>query len=411
MATLLMRKVKIETGFTYVGERISGTTTAEVDVFVKDGKVEEVGTNLQMQADDIIEGNGDLLLPSLREMHIHVDKTYFSGPWKASVPITKGIVTRIEEEEQLLPKQLPFALERAEKMIEWLLSQGHTHIRSHCNVDPQIGTKHIELTLEAFKKFEGLLTYDVVAFPQHGLLRSNVESLMREAMRKGATLVGGLDPATIDRDIERSLNLTMDIAVEANTGLDLHIHDGDSLGAFEFKKLAELVTQGGKMGQTTISHAMALGDLQGGELEETVSILREAQIDVTTTVPINRPTIPVPYLYDNGVKVSLGHDSLTDHWSPFGTGNTIEKLSMMAERFRFMDEYALSRSWKYASGGITPLNDAGQQVWPRKGADANFLLLDAVCSAQVVARRQPITRVIHQGKVVSENGNVQREVQ
>ena len=406
MSTLLLKKVKIETGFTYDGDRISGTKTEEVDVFVRDGKVEEIGSSLDVPADETIQGNGDLLMPSLREMHIHVDKTYFSGPWKACVPITKGILTRIEEEELLLPRQLPYALERAENMIKWLLSQGHTHIRSHCNVDPQIGTKHIEITLEAFKKFEGMLTYDIVAFPQHGLLRSNVEPLMREAMRKGATLVGGLDPATIDRDIERSLNLTMDIAVDANAGLDLHIHDGDSLGAFEFKKLAELVKQGNKIGQATISHAIALGDLKGGELDEMIAILREAKIDVTSTVPTNRPTIPIQYLHENGVNVSLGHDSLTDHWSPFGTGDTIEKLCILAERFRFMDEYALNRTWKYASGGITPLNDAGERVWPQKGDAANFLLLDAVCSAQVVARRRPITRVVHQGKVVSRNGEV-----
>lgn len=406
MSTLLLKKVKIETGFTYDGDRISGTKTEEVDVFVRDGKVEEIGSSLDVPADETIQGNGDLLMPSLREMHIHVDKTYFSGPWQACVPITKGILTRIEEEELLLPRQLPFALERAENMIKWLLSQGHTHIRSHCNVDPQIGTKHIEITLEAFKKFEGMLTYDIVAFPQHGLLRSNVEPLMREAMRKGATLVGGLDPATIDRDIERSLNLTMDIAVDANAGLDLHIHDGDSLGAFEFKKLAELVKQGNKIGQATISHAIALGDLKGAELDEMIAILREAKIDVTSTVPTNRPTIPIQYLHENGVNVSLGHDSLTDHWSPFGTGDTIEKLCILAERFRFMDEYALNRTWKYASGGITPLNDAGERVWPQKGDAANFLLLDAVCSAQVVARRRPITRVVHEGKVVSRNGEV-----
>lgn len=411
MTTLLLKNVTLETGFQYEGDRVTGTKTTVCDVVVKDGKVEKIGESLTDTADTVIDAAGNLLMPSMREMHIHVDKTYFAGPWKACIPITNGIVTRIEEEEKLLPQQLPVALQRAEKMIEWLLSKGHTHIRSHCNVDPQIGTKHIEITLEAFAKFEGMLTYDVVAFPQHGLLRSNSEALMREAMRKGATLVGGVDPATIDRDIERSLATTMDIATESGKGLDIHIHDGDSLGAFEFKKLAELATQAGKVGQTTISHAIALGDLQGAELEAMTAILREAQIDVTTTIPTNRPTIPVQYLQKNGVNVSLGHDSLTDHWSPYGTGDTIEKLSILAERFRFMDEFSLNRTWQYATGGIMPLDDEGNAVWPKVGDAANFLLIDAVCSAQAVARRKPITRVIFQGKVVSENGIVQNGVQ
>lgn len=411
LTTLLLKNVTLETGFNYEGDRVVATNTKVCDVLVKNGKVEKIGESLTDATDRVIDAAGNLLMPSMREMHIHVDKTYFSGPWKACIPITNGIITRIEEEERLLPQQLQFAPQRAEKKIEWLLSQGHTHIRSHCNVDPQIGTKHIELTLEAFAKFEGMLTFDVVAFPQHGLLRSNSEALMREAMRKGATLVGGVDPAIIDRDIERSLELTMDIATESGKGLDLHLHSADSLGAFEFTKLAELATQAGKVGQTTISHAMALGDLEGDELKEMTAILRQAQIDVTTTIPTNRPTMPVQYLQQNGVNVSLGHDSLTDHWSPYGTGDTIEKLSVLAERFRFMDEFSLNRTWQYATGGIMPLDDEGNNVWPKVGDAADFLLIDAVCSAQAVARRKPITKVIFQGKVVSEQGNVPNSVQ
>ena len=403
MKSLLIKNARLETGFAYENGRIVQTNTELFDVLIQDGKIAEIEQNIQDTGYETIDANGKLLMPSFREMHIHVDKTYFSGPWKACKPITNGILTRIEEEQELLPAQLSSALNRAENMIEWLISQGHTHIRSHCNVDPQIGTKHIEITKEAFKKFEDQVTYDIVAFPQHGLLRSKVEPLMREAMKMGGTLVGGVDPATIDRDIDRSLNLTMDIAVESGHGIDIHIHDPNSLGAFQFYKLAELTKQAKKQGQVTISHAIALGDLHGKELEELVSVLAETTIDVTSTVPTNRPTIPIPYLYENGVTVSVGHDSLTDHWSPFGTGDTVAKLSTLAERFKFIDEYSLNRCWKYASGGITPLNDAGSRVWPQKGDAANVLLLDAVCSAQAVARRRPITHVISKGNIAYSN--------
>jgi cytosine/adenosine deaminase-related metal-dependent hydrolase len=403
MKSLLIKNARLETGFTYENGRVVQTETDLFDILIQDGKIIEIEKNIDSTVYDVIEANGKLLMPSFREMHIHVDKTYFSGPWKACKPITKGILTRIEEEQELLPAQLPFALNRAENMIQWLISQGHTHIRSHCNVDPQIGTKHIEITKEAFKKFEDQVTYDIVAFPQHGLLLSKVEPLMREAMKMGATLVGGVDPATIDRNIDLSLNTTMDIAVESGKGIDIHIHDPNSLGAFEFYKLAELTKQAKKEGQVTISHAIALGDLEGKELEELVAVLAEMKIDVTSTVPINRPTIPIPYLHEHGVSVSVGHDSLTDHWSPFGTGDTVEKLSILAERFKFIDEYSLNRCWKYASGGITPLNDLGARVWPQKGDLANILLIDAVCSAQAVARRRPITHVISNGDVAHTN--------
>ncbi|MEK4762233.1 amidohydrolase [Viridibacillus sp. FSL E2-0187] len=403
MQKLLIKNAKLETGFSYINGHIVNTQTEIFDVLIMNGQVTEIGKDILSSNIEVLDAQESLLMPAFREMHIHVDKTYFGGPWKACRPAMKGIFTRIEEEGELLPAQLPVALQRAENMIQFLLSQGHTHIRSHCNVDPQIGTKHIEITKEAFQKFEGQVTYDIVAFPQHGLLRSGVEPLIREAMKMGATLVGGLDPSVIDRDIDRSLHTTMDIAVEAGTGIDMHIHDPNTLGAFEFYQLAKLTKEANKVGQVTISHAMALGDLEGKELEALTATLADAQIDVTSTVPIGRTTIPIPYLYDNGVKVSLGHDSLTDHWSPFGTGNTVEKLNTFVERFKCIDEYSLSRCWKYASGGITPLNDVGMRVWPQVGDLANIVLLDAECSAHAVARRRPITHVISQGQLIFTN--------
>ena len=78
------------------------------------------------------------------------------------------------------------------QVIEQYIQQGHYHIRSHCNVDPSIGTKHIEITKEAFSRYEQYITHEIVAFPQHGLLRSQVEPLMREALRMGQLMSAAL---------------------------------------------------------------------------------------------------------------------------------------------------------------------------------------------------------------------------
>lgn len=39
------------------------------------------------------------------------------------------------------------------------------------------------------------LAHEIVAFPQHGLLRTKAKGLVREALRQGATHIGGVDPA------------------------------------------------------------------------------------------------------------------------------------------------------------------------------------------------------------------------
>lgn len=402
MKKLWMKNVRLETGFEKENDVVMRTLTEIAHVKIEGGKITAIiHDESQIEAGtEVVDAKGKLLLPSFREMHIHIDKTYYSGPWKACRPITKGIFTRIEEEQELLPKQLPYAKDRAEKMIELLLQNGHTHIRTHCNIEPTSGLKHLEVTVNALENYKQHLTYDIVAFPQHGLLRSNSVELMRDAMKNGATLVGGVDPATVDRHIDRSLYTTFDIATEHNAGVDLHLHDPDTLGAFTFERVADFTKEANLKGRVTLSHAIALGDLEGQTLTDIMAILKDQEIDITTTIPINRPTIPVPILDQYGLQVSVGHDSLTDHWSPFGTGNTIEKLNILAERFRMIDEYSINRTWKYASGGITPLSDEGVQVWPKVGERADFVLVDASCTAEAVARRSHIDSVYKNGEKV-----------
>ena len=41
-----------------------------------------------VQEEDIVtfDAKNLLMLPAFKEMHIHIDKTYYSGPWKACMP-------------------------------------------------------------------------------------------------------------------------------------------------------------------------------------------------------------------------------------------------------------------------------------------------------------------------------------
>jgi cytosine/adenosine deaminase-related metal-dependent hydrolase len=400
MTTFWLKNVRLEKGFVYENDRVVRTETEICHLKIEDGKITEISYAAPSSDEKQIDANQQLLLPSLRDMHIHIDKTYYGGPWKACTPLTKGIFTRLEEEKELLPKLLPTAQERAEKMIEMYLKNGHTHIRTHCNVDPVIGLKNLEATVNALKKYEDVLTYEIVAFPQHGLLKSDSVQLIRDAMRNGATLVGGVDPATVDRNIEKSLFTIFEIAVENNKGVDLHLHDPNTLGAFTFERMAHYTKEAGLNGRATISHANALGDLQGEALTEIITILKDQEIDISSTVPVNRPTIPIPTLDKFGIQVSVGHDSITDHWSPFGTGNTIQKLGILAERFRLSDEYSLSTTLKYGTGGVTPLNEKGERVWPKVGDDATMMLVNASCSAEAIARRATVRSLFFKGKKV-----------
>lgn len=396
-----LTNVRLETGYGYDKGAVIETKTSLFNVQVENGKITQIIGADQPLETDLPKRNAYsyLMLPSFRDMHIHIDKTYFGGPWKAPSIPTEGLITRLKEEEILLPSLVPVAEERAKKLLDLLLHAGSTHIRTHCNIDPFIGLKNLEAVLRAKEAYKDKVDLEIVAFPQHGLLRSESISLVREALRSGASLVGGVDPASIDENIEKSLQTVMELAVEANANVDLHIHDPGHLGIFTFKRLAALTEEAGWHGRVTISHAMALADVSTNEASEVAALLAHHGIDITSSVPLYH-TIPIPLLDQKGVHISLGDDSITDHWSPFGIGDSLEKVGTLAERFGLSDERSLGQSLKYITGGITPLNKDGQLQWPKIGDIANVVFVEATCSAEAVARRARRVAVLFKGNIV-----------
>ncbi len=400
MTLYWLTNVKLETGYTYEEAKISQTETEICSLLIEDGRIKRIISGIAQEEGTLtFDANRLLVLPAFEEMHIHIDKTYYSGPWKACMP-AENIFTRFNEEKTILPKQLATAQDRAENMLELLLRNGATNIRTHCNVDPVIGLRNLETTLAALGTYKDRLSGRIVAFPQHGLLRSNSMQLVKDAMRMGAQLVGGVDPATVDNDIEKSLHTIMDIAVEFNADVDIHLHDANNLGTFTMKRLASLTEEAGWQGRVTISHALGLGGVTDKEAEEVAERLAALKIDITSTVPIGKQVIPIPLLDKKGVKVSLGNDSITDHWSPFGTGDMLQKANRLAERFGWSDERSLGKALRFITGGKETLNNEGKRVWPNVGDEASFVLTNATCAAEAVARQTEKRVVMYKGKVV-----------
>lgn len=104
----------------------------------------------------------------------------------------------------MLPELQPYTQERAEKLIDLLQSKGTTIARSHCNIEPVSGLKNLQNLQAVLARRQAGFECEIVAFPQHGLLLSKSEPLMREAMQAGAHYVGGLDPTSVDGAMEKS---------------------------------------------------------------------------------------------------------------------------------------------------------------------------------------------------------------
>lgn len=397
--------VLLETGFNYRDNTVIETQTSLQTLEINEGKIAAILPNKQHTNSDLsyYSAGGKLMLPAFRDMHIHLDKTFYGGPWQAPGSREgKTILDMIALEQKLLPELQPYTQERAHALIKLIQSKGSTTARSHCNIEPVSGLKNLEALITVLNEHQQDLTCEIVAFPQHGLLLSKSEPLMREAMQAGAHYVGGLDPTNVDGAMEKSLDTMFQIALDYNKGVDIHLHETSPAGRAAIEYMIDTVDKNRSLrGKVTISHAFALATLTPEQADETAKRLAEQQISIASTVPIGTLHMPLKTLNENGVFVMSGTDSVVDHWSPFGLGDMLEKANLYAQLYTRPDELSLSRSLAIATGNKLPLNNKGQQVWPVVGDDASFVLVDASCSAEAVARISPRQASFHKGYLAS----------
>ncbi|QEN85182.1 amidohydrolase family protein [Labrys sp. KNU-23] len=401
--------VRLETGF--VEEKkawldapvITHTNTELKTLRIAGGKIAEI-----LGAKPVIppgtaayDAQGQLMLPTFRDMHTHLDKTFYGGPWEATLPREHGRADRIAQERELLSKLLPLAEERTAAMIRLMHSHGTTVCRSHCNVDPVSKLGNLEHLKVSFERFKDTLESKIIIFPQHGLLASNSVDLMREALKSGGvSYVGGVDPTAFDNAMEKSVDTTVQLAVDFNVGIDIHIHEPRQTAIPAFNRIMDHMEKNKQLqGNVTFSHAYSLAELSKEELKDFAARMKALGVTLASAVPLGKDAMPLRDVHEAGIKVICGTDSAMDWWDSFGNCDILQKANEIARIQYRSTEYEISRTLGYATGFVTPLNDKGEQVWPKVGDEASLNLLPASCSAEAVARLPTRNAVFHKGKL------------
>lgn len=311
-------------------------------------------------------------------------------PWKPLQPFVT-LPGQLAFEKSMLASLPTTVAERARRLIDLLLSHGTTKIRTHVDVDPQIGISHVEQVLEVREEYRGVMEIEIVAFPQQGLLRSNSLPVMKDALRAGAEYVGGVDPAGLDRQVDRSLETTFELSAEFNAGVDLHLHDPGHLGLYTISRFADLTLEAGKGGRTAVSHAYCLGQVSEAESRELAQQLKANNVAIITSVPLDRPMPRVDQLVAEGVRVHVGSDNILDAWSPFGNGDLLARGAKLAEKFGWILDEGLMQTYPLISAGA---------LTPKVGDSASFMLVSAVNVKHAIAAAPLREAVFSGGKLV-----------
>ncbi|WP_256757746.1 amidohydrolase family protein [Cohnella sp. WQ 127256] len=341
----------------------------------KDGELSNASWNAE----------GLMYLPALKDRHVHLDKHFLGEPWK-SLKSFIALPEQLSFEKSHLASLPTSAGERARRLLDLLLEHGTTGIRTHVDVDPKIGVSHLEEILKVRSDYSDRMDIEIVAFPQQGLLRSGSIPVMKEAMRAGADLIGGVDPASLDRQVEGSLQAMFELSIEFDAGIDLHLHDPGHLGLYTIDRLAELTLEAGKRGRNAVSHAYCLGQVSEAESLDIAERLKEADIEIITSVPLDSPMPRVEQLLEAGVRVGIGCDNIRDAWSPYGDGDLLARGSRLSEKLGWRTDEQLQRIYPLISEFLP-------SIAPKVGERADFILIDSLNPMHAIAsspRRQAV---------------------
>ena len=362
-----------------------------VDVAVRGERISDVGSDLPAD-ENVIDARGCVVLPALVDGHCHLDKTLIGTGW---IGHEAGDSLR-ERMRHDRTRRLELGLPKAEFVRELLgrmVAYGTAHVRTHTDVDPEVGLRGIETVGEVASSFARLVTVQQVAFPQHGLLRlPGTEALLDAALRSGAEVVGSVDPAGIDGDPVQHLDIIFGLADKYHGRLDIHLHDPGSLGIWELGLIAERTRALGLGGRVTVSHAYALGQADAAEQARTLNLLHDAGVHLMTAAVYSFPVPPIKATRDAQVTLGCGHDGICDLWGPYGSGDMLDRAMHLAYRstLRRDEDIELAlHAATYGNAEILGVDDYGI----RAGARADLVIVPASCAAEAVVRR-PTQRVI-----------------
>jgi cytosine deaminase len=380
------------------GIRPYGRDDDPVDVLVRDGMIARIEAGLEAASVETFDGQGALALPGLVDAHAHVDETLWGQPWRPH-SAGDGLASLIENERRYRPG-LPPVAERAEALLRDYIANGTTAVRTHVDVDPDVGLSGIEGVWAARDALRDAIDVQLVAFPQAGLLtRPGTAELLEDALRQGVEVVGGIDPGGYDGDAVRHLDCIFGLADSYGAMLDLHLHDPGELGASEAELVIERTRALGLEGRVTISHAFFLGTVTEPRARELLEQIAGAQISLATVAPGRSPVPPLRLCEELGVAVGLGCDGIRDLWSPFGIPDLLERAMLLAWRsgFRRDDDLTLALESATSAGArLMGLDRYGLEP----GCLADLVLVPAETPGDALMRRPPRSLVLKRGRIV-----------
>ncbi|AOK63433.1 cytosine deaminase [Burkholderia ubonensis] len=375
-----------------------------LDLLIDGDRIARLGPSLDAPDGCVVEdGAGALVLPGLVEGHTHLDKTHWGMRWYRN-EVGPRLVDRIEHERRWRATSGHDAGAQSLALARAFLAAGTTRLRTHVDIDTDAGLRHLHGVLATRDTLRGQMDIQIVAFPQSGVLkRPGTAALLADALRAGADLLGGLDPCAIEGDPAEAVDVLFGVAERFGRGLDIHLHEPSTMGAFSLDLILQRTAALGMQGKVTISHGFCLGEIDEHARDALLARMAALGVALVTTAPASVAVPPLAACRAAGVTVIGGNDGIRDTWSPYGSPDMLERAMLIAMRNDYRRDDALETSLDCVTDGGAHgcgFADYGLQA----GRRADLVLVDALTPAEAIVARPVRRLVVSSGKIVARDG-------
>ena len=380
-----------------------------VDIRICLDTIDEVAASLTAQSDEhVIDLSGHLLLPAFVEPHAHLDKAFLSERFANDAGDLMGAIVAMQQNRHLIT--YADTVERSERAVRLMVRNGASAIRTHADTTTENGLMSVEALAEVRRRTADICDIQIVSlvsWPVTGAAGADSRTLLREALERGADLVGGCPH--LDDNPEGANETLLEIASEYQRGVDLHTDENLDPQKNGLEDLARRVLASGFAYGVTASHCVSLGSQALSRQDEIAELVAAANISVVALPHTNlflqgrehqqsmpRAITAVKALRARNVNVCAGADNLQDPFNPMGRGDPLETASLMVMLAHLLPHEGLdvvSANARQALG-IQP-------VRVESGNIADLVAIKVESVREALAFGPPERIVLHRGLVVS----------
>ena len=398
-------------------EKVSGSAAGDlvrIDLEIAGGRIARIVPAVGAPADGetSIDLDGGMILPTLVDMHTHLDKGHI-WPRKpnpdGTFPGALGAV--------LADRSANWSAADVEARMEFALKCAYAYgtkaIRTHLDSLPPQETISWPVFEKVRERWQGRI--DLQGACLFGIDTGRDEAWFQTLVQRVKKAGGILGAVTfMVPDIEDLLDMIFRAAIENDLPLDFHADETDALEAVSLRLIAEAAKRNGYEGPILIGHCCSLARQPDDEVLRTLDAVADCNISVVSlpmcnmflqdrrsdnTTPRWRGVTLLHEMKARGINVCVASDNTRDPFYAYGDLDMVEVYRMATRIIQFdhpvadWPKTALSNPAK--AMGLS--EDHGRLA---QGGPADFLICEGRSWTEILSRPESGRIVVRDGTVI-----------